>query len=501
MRVLLINPPYPGHSVGFEKLMVIEPLALEYVGTILQKEGHEVRIFDAVLDNSLDKTLREFRPQAVSCTCFYVHLYVIQSLFAKIKAFDPTITTVVAGSYATTNPENFYMKNVDIVNSGEDFFVASKLFHGIEIGNLSGVEGIHYRDSTGVWKVGPPATRCISIDELPFPDRTLTKKYRKNYYWYFEQEIAAVWGSVGCPFKCYYCTQWTKNGGRFVARTPKSLVDEIEQITQKAVFIIDDNTFANRTRVKEVVRLIRERGIRKKYMCYCSPNMVIKNQDVIREWKELGLCELMVGFESIRSGDLSDVALKTSIATNDEAIRILHEIGVDTMAGFIVYPDFTKEDFKTLRQYTRSRKMYYMEFTPLTPFPGTVFYEQVRDKVKDLNPELFDMQHMLLDSTLPLKDFYREMAYTYLTTYMPWRALRAGLSFPLSPNPLNPMYRSFVRFVLKVKRSYRDHEVVMPPLILEKQAQFGQTTERKDKNDKRNNQKRSHRKSSQVAVL
>ena len=43
MRVLLINPPYPGHSVGFEKLMVIEPLALEYVGTILQKEGHEVQ--------------------------------------------------------------------------------------------------------------------------------------------------------------------------------------------------------------------------------------------------------------------------------------------------------------------------------------------------------------------------------------------------------------------------------------------------------------------------
>ena len=121
------------------------------------------------------------------------------------------------------------------------------------------------------------------------------------------------------------------------------MVDEILTIEQDSVFIIDDNTFIDRGRV-EIVDLIREEGIQKKFMCYCSPNLVIENRDVLVEWKKIGLCKVMVGFESFREKDLKDVARKTSMETNDKAIEILAEIGLDIMAGFIIYPDFTKED-------------------------------------------------------------------------------------------------------------------------------------------------------------
>lgn len=457
MRVLLVNPPYGESVVGFERLMVIEPLALEYLGTILKKAGHKVKILDAVIDDSYIETVKSFCPDAISFTGVYAHIYIIHKMCIQAKKINPNIKTIVAGSHAVVFPHEFFMNCVDIVNSGEDLLVAPKLMEGIENNNLSDVEGIYYQTKSG-WKKGKDATRCISIDELPFPDRTLTKKYRKNYYWYFEREIAAVWGSVGCPFKCYYCTQWSKNGGRFVARSPESLVAEIKTIKQDAVFIIDDNTFLNQERVKRIIQLIKENNIHKKYMCYCSANLVIKHQDIIREWKKHGLAKLMIGFEAIRQKDLNDVSQKTALETNTKAIKILHEIGIDIMAGFIIYPDFSVEDFKSLRRYIRENKIYYAEYTSLTPFPGTLFYEESKAKLGSYNPELYDMQHQLLKTSLPIKEYYKQVALTYLCTYLPHRAIQCKVNFKLSLNPFNPMYRNFVRFVWKNWTGYKDHE-------------------------------------------
>ena len=116
---------------------------------------------------------------------------------------------------------------------------------------------------------------------------------------------------------------------------------------------------------------------------------------------------------------------------------------------------------------TINRRLYYIEYTSLTPFPGTVFYEQVKDEIIEHNPELYDMQHMLLESKLPLKKYYKEIMLTYLASYMPHRAVRARLNFKLSLNPMHPIYRSFIQFLFKVKRSYKDHEVIMPELKTE----------------------------------
>jgi hopanoid C-3 methylase len=456
MKILLINPPYPKRTVGFHKLLILEPLSLEYLGAILKSDNHEVKILDMVIDPNLDKTLNEFHPDVVSSTSFYVHKFLIKDIYKKIKEFDSNIHTIIAGSHAVIYPEEYYDDNVDIVNVGEDLLVAPKLMKGIEQGDLSDIEGIHYKTKDG-WVKGPNGIRCISIDDLPFPDRTLTKEYHKHYYWYFEKEVASVWGSVGCPYKCYYCTQWKKNGGHFVSRTPESLVAEIEKIEQEAVFIVDDNTFTDANRAKRIVELIKEKNIKKKFMCYCSPNLVIKNRDIIQEWKKYGLVKIMVGFESIRKGDLTDVQRKTSLESNNEAIRILREIGMDTMAGFIIYPDFTKEDFLYLRKYIKQSRLYYIEYTSLTPFPGTLFYDEVKNDIIFNGPELFDMQHILLKSELPLKEYYKQIMLLYLYSYLPHRALRANLNFKISLNPFNKMYRNFIVFLWKTRFAYNDH--------------------------------------------
>ena len=198
MKVLLINPPYPKGAVGFRHLMALEPLALEYVGAILQEENHKVKILDAVVEDNIGAVLKEFHPDIVSCTCYFMHLCVIEEMFREIKRFDSSIVTIVAGSHATQFPEDFYMDDVDVVNAGEDFLLVSKLVKGIETGRMEGIEGVHYRTKPD--GKSDPGHEMFQLMNCRSLDRSLTKKYHGDYYWYFEKNVASVWGSVGCPF-------------------------------------------------------------------------------------------------------------------------------------------------------------------------------------------------------------------------------------------------------------------------------------------------------------
>jgi len=47
MRVLLIRPPVPHHTIGLKHVMICEPLELEYVAAGIP--DHEVQIFDMII--------------------------------------------------------------------------------------------------------------------------------------------------------------------------------------------------------------------------------------------------------------------------------------------------------------------------------------------------------------------------------------------------------------------------------------------------------------------
>ena len=48
MKVLLVRPPVPKHTIGLKNIMICEPLELEYVAARL--DGHELMIFDGLVE-------------------------------------------------------------------------------------------------------------------------------------------------------------------------------------------------------------------------------------------------------------------------------------------------------------------------------------------------------------------------------------------------------------------------------------------------------------------
>jgi hypothetical protein len=75
-------------------------------------------------------------------------------------------------------------------------------------------------------------------------------------------------------------------------------------------------------------------------------------------------------------------------------------------------------------EYMDKLRIYYHEFTILTPFPGTDFYNKVVDQLTSKDNRLFDLAHSLLPTDLPEDEFYQLYSRLYRKAHSPLRALR-----------------------------------------------------------------------------
>jgi radical SAM superfamily enzyme YgiQ (UPF0313 family) len=124
-------------------------------------------------------------------------------------------------------------------------------------------------------------------------------------------------------------------------------------------------------------------------------------------------------------------------------------------ASFMVDPDFTREDFKSLRSYILKLKLKHISFSVMTPLPGTKLYENRRDEMLPHRFELYDLLHALLPTRLPLKKFYAEFASLYRDAVPLYRRLSILTLFGFKRIP--EQLRLVGPVIDRVQVNYLDH--------------------------------------------
>ena len=165
------------------------------------------------------------------------------------------------------------------------------------------------------------------------------------------------------------------------SRSPKSIADELGQIEAEDVYIVDDIFLINRTRLQELAAILRERGIRKKYLVYGRADFIAQNEDMIAEWAELGLSAVLIGLEASTDTELDSMDKECTVDYNCQAIEVLRRHGVDTYGSLIPNPDYTEKEWQRLSDFIEDNGLYYLNVSPLTPLPGTVIWEQYKDQI------------------------------------------------------------------------------------------------------------------------
>jgi radical SAM superfamily enzyme YgiQ (UPF0313 family) len=423
MRVLLVRPDPPPYTIGLKDLMICEPLELEYVAAGIV--GHEVEIFDLILEKDLAGKLRSFKPDIVGTSSYITGVNRVKAICRAAKASNPGTVTIVGGVQATQVPEDFRDPSIDMIVRGEGVRTISRLMEHLERGtSCEDVPNLAFPDQGG-FRFSPAAALDVDVDRLPLPRRDLVARFQKDYYYLFHRPVSIMKTTFGCPYRCTFCFCWPLTGGRVFRRSPASIADELEVIPSKDVYIVDDTFFFDPGHLRALHAEITRRGIDKRYLVYAQADFVARNPDIIRDWAAIGLIACIVGLETPFDHELLNYRKQATAAVNTEAIRVLRSNRVDVYGSFIVDPGWIKGDFAQLEDYVRKTGLYYIVIQPLTPLPGTEIFDTYRDRLvipRD-HYELWDMQHAVLPTALPPRTFYRKILKIYLRQCAnPWRA-------------------------------------------------------------------------------
>ncbi|MBN2440455.1 MAG: cobalamin-dependent protein [Spirochaetales bacterium] len=428
MKILLVRPCPPKYTIGLKNLMICEPLELEYIAAGLH--GHTVEILDMIFEKNLSGTIKKFRPDILGTSSYITGVPLVKEICRRAKKIDPGIITIAGGVHATLLPGDFKDPSIDIIAIGEGVRLIRQIIHNLEtnipleaIPNLALHKGenLHFTESRKLE---------VDVEHLPFPRRDLLQKYHKRYYYLFHQPVALLKTTFGCPFRCNFCFCWELTDGRVYTRSPESIIDEISQIKVKDIYIVDDTFFIDPRHLMRVHDLIVEKGIKKDYLTYCHAGFIVHHPEIIRAWAHIGLKACILGLESPVDSELKKYDKKASVDINTRALEIMRRNNIDIYGSFIVDPRWDKKDFKRLRDYIEKTKLYFVVIQPLTPLPGTKIYESYEKNliIRRSDFELWDMQHTLLPTKLPLKEFYRQIRRIYIAILLnPFRTSKLHL--------------------------------------------------------------------------
>ena len=407
MKVLLIQPASVDPLT--DQIFLFEPLALEYLGAGLKEDGHEVYLLDARIDPDYEDAYHTFQPEVIGITGFTSHVNTIKAIASRMKSINPNVLVVVGGHHATVQPIDFNDSHIDVVVIGEGVFTLREILNTWKAkGDFSTITGLAIPSTDEMIFTTPrPYT---DLNKLPFPDRSLTATYRKQYFSEWFKPLASIRTSLGCTGRCNFCALWKITGGKYLRRDPEKIIEELRTIAEPNIFFCDDESMCDTQRMDRLADLIATAGIRKKYFLYGRVDTIVKHPDLFAKWAKIGLSQVFVGMEDFSDERLAAMNKGINSAQQAEAVKILDRLGIMMYASYMVDPAYTREDFSALMAYVRRMNHKYATFTVLTPLPGTELYSTRQQDLLSRKPELYDMLHALFPTTLPLQEFYMELA-------------------------------------------------------------------------------------------
>jgi hypothetical protein len=137
-------------------------------------------------------------------------------------------------------------------------------------------------------------------------------------------------------------------------------------------------------------------------------DVLLRNKEVFRFWKTLGLSYIFLGIEAIDEDGLKKFRKRISLGRNFEALEFARSLGVMVTINIIADPDWDEQRFATVRQWCQEVPEI-VNLSINTPYPGTKSWITEERSLQTRDYRLFDVQHAVLPTKLPLPVFYREL--------------------------------------------------------------------------------------------
>lgn len=439
MKILLINPPRsPENSIYkyaspevkrfIHQKLIGPPLGLltvagavnAYDVTFLDMKGEYDLNPGAPSPEQLTRQyLEKVNPDIVGVTCIASEFNGSMAILKTVKEYNPNILTIAGGLHATLCPEDFINTHTDIICRGESAKIFREIVRAIEAKkDPASVEGVLINKDSRLIS-GKPLTvqYCSAKKDFIMPDRSLIKRWLESYKIQGKiGPITYIFTSLGCPYKCSFCSIWPQYKGKFHQREIESIIREMKSIGPEYTVIrfADANTVVNPEFIHQLCDRILEEGINKELVIDIRVDTVVSHPDLIEKLAGCGLKVVICGFESYRRDELEKYNKDSDPALIEKAIKILQANGINIRGNYVIPNDYTEDDFKAMADYAGQHKVVFAGYTILTPMPGTLLYKEVKDQIIDFDLNKYNFFNSVMKTKMPVDKFYRSVSDLWL---------------------------------------------------------------------------------------
>lgn len=414
MKVLLVRPPY--HRLKGYRPAPYFPLGAGYVGAVLEKAGHTVKIWNAdatvgitagvmpdevtmlkdrrrkfeeyrnAIQNDVHPVweevrgvLKDFDPDVVGFTVLSPEVGSAAKFSAIVKEGRRDRIVIWGGHHATFLPDDVLSYGVvDIVVRGEGEKTAVEIMSALASGkrNLKDVKGVSYRDDDAIYH-NPEQEMIEDLDSVPFPAHHLAlfpEAFKR-------MERIGIMTNRGCPFRCGYCSSPTFTRKRVRFRSFENVMEEIRHVTRfynkNIVSFLDDNFTINKKRVTELCNHLIQANLKVSWDTMTRADIL--NEDVVRLLKKAGCCGVSIGIESGSERVLKKIDKGVNLDKVVDAYNLLYRYDIPSGANFMAgFPEETMKDIDKTFDLMKKIKTENINFNIFEPIPGSPLLEDCK---------------------------------------------------------------------------------------------------------------------------
>jgi radical SAM superfamily enzyme YgiQ (UPF0313 family) len=230
---------------------------------------------------------------------------------------------------------------------------------------------------------------------------------REKYSWATVQTVR------GCPKHCSFCSVWRTDGQAPRQREVNPVIEEIVELRRmgfRFIALADDNFYPvtlddlktadrreDKTRYDELKGLRDERFELMEQMSKLPDDLVFFTQitmeaaedpEFLRAMKKAHIMGALVGVEAVTPEGLKDVYKDFNLAGEElvDRLKLFKKSGVHILGSFIFgLPSDRQDTFEATAELAKRADITFAQFVTLTPFPGTLDFDQwEREKGDDM---------------------------------------------------------------------------------------------------------------------
>jgi radical SAM superfamily enzyme YgiQ (UPF0313 family) len=477
MRVAVVNPPwevgnregirsgcrFPNLTIRNTNRYVPFPFLVAYTASFLESQGAIVLAIDGCAercgeDDFLER-LHQFAPDLVIAETATTSLAYDLDLLDRLHGVCAFSRIAVYGSHTDARPQDALERDsVDYVIVGEPELTALELARAVaERKDVSGIQGLAYRDAKGGIQVTAPRPVIPDIDVLPYPERE-SFPMRSYHAPGFPPPVIFVYGGRGCPYQCSFCL-WpqTTLKGKFRPRSGEKIAEEmawlLEQYPETGSFFFDDDTFnLGRRRMLEFADAMTRLGLNIPWGCNARGDNW--DREVLERLVETGLFTLRIGIESGSQEILDGIRKDLDLEVARRNLELSDSLGIQNHIMFVIgLPGETRQSVNQTIRFIKSVPCHSVQFSVAVPFPGTSYFRELEEKghlvTRDWS-KYSGFDHVVVRTDeLSAEEVGQALARARRKIYFSPRFIRKRFAYIKSPRDVTALARKAARLLTR----------------------------------------------------